>query len=173
MTIRIREASPDEHDEAGRVTAGAYAEFARPGDTEWEEYLARIADVPGRADRTTILVAVEGGTIVGSATLELDARVEEPEDPPLDPHEAHIRMLGVDPSVRGRGVGTLLMATCERAAIESGKTLMTLHTTHRMTAARRMYERLGYERGADRVFPDGFVLLSYAKRLGPTEPDRI
>jgi hypothetical protein len=34
-----------------------------------------------------------------------------------------------------------------------------------MAAARRMYERLGYERGEDRVFPDGFVLLSYTKRL--------
>jgi ribosomal protein S18 acetylase RimI-like enzyme len=165
MTIRIREATPDEHDEAGRVTAGAYAEFARPDDGDWEEYLARIADVSGRADRTTILVAVEGGTIVGSATLELVSRVEEPEDPPLRPDEAHIRMLGVDPAVRGRGVGTLLMATCERLALENGKTLMTLHTTERMVAARRMYERLDYERGNDRVFPDGFVLLSYAKRL--------
>jgi GNAT superfamily N-acetyltransferase len=171
VTIRIREASPDEHDEAGRVTAGAYAEFARPGDAGWEEYLARIADVPGRADRTTILVAVEGGTIVGSATLELDSRVEEPEDPPLRPEEAHIRMLGVDPAVRGRGVGTLLMSTCERLALQNGKTMMTLHTTQRMVAARRMYERLGYERGEDRVFPDGFVLLSYAKRLGSPGSD--
>jgi hypothetical protein len=28
-----------------------------------------------------------------------------------------------------------------------------------------MYEKLGYERGEDHVFPDGFVLLSYGKRL--------
>jgi ribosomal protein S18 acetylase RimI-like enzyme len=74
-------------------------------------------------------------------------------------------MLGVDPAWRGRGVGGLLMETCERLALERGKTLMTLHTTQRMAAARRMYERLGYERGEDRVFPDGFVLLSYTKRL--------
>ncbi len=45
---------------------------------------------------------------------------------------------------------------------------MTLNTTQRMAAAQRMYERLGYEREADRVFPDGFVLLSYAKRLSPS-----
>ena len=35
----------------------------------------------------------------------------------------------------------------------------------KMVAAQRMYERLGYVRGADRVFPDGFVLLSYRKEL--------
>jgi hypothetical protein len=34
-----------------------------------------------------------------------------------------------------------------------------------MLAARRMYERLGYARDADRVFPDGFVLLGYRKEL--------
>lgn len=165
MPIQIREATAGEHDEVGRVTAGAYAEFVRPGDADWQEYLARIADVQGRARRTTILVAVDGSRIVGSATLELDARVEEPEDPPLHPHEAHIRMLGVDPSARGRGVGSMLMRECERLAVDHGKTLMTLHTTQRMAAAQRMYEHLGYERAEDRVFPDGFVLLRYEKRL--------
>jgi hypothetical protein len=34
-----------------------------------------------------------------------------------------------------------------------------------MKAAQAMYERLGYERMEDRVFPDGFVLLGYTKRL--------
>ena len=165
MAITIREARDDEHREAGRVTAGAYAEFAPVGDEDWQGYLARIADVSDRAARTTIVVAVDADRIVGSATLELTARVEEPEDPPLHPHEAHIRMLGVDPSVRGHGVGTRLMEACERLAVAQGKTLMTLHTTQRMDAAQRMYERLGYVRGEDRVFPDGFVLLSYAKTL--------
>jgi hypothetical protein len=42
---------------------------------------------------------------------------------------------------------------------------MTLNTTKRMAAARAMYERLGYERTDDTVFPDGFVLLGYTKRL--------
>jgi ribosomal protein S18 acetylase RimI-like enzyme len=165
MGFEIREARPEEYEAAGRVTAGAYREFAPVGDEDWHGYLARIADVSERAARTTIVVAVDGERIVGSATLELAARVEEPEDPPLRPHEAHIRMLGVDPSARGSGVGTLLMEACERLAIDGGKTLMTLHTTERMGAAQRMYERLGYVRDEDRVFPDGFVLLSYHKTL--------
>lgn len=133
--------------------------------TAWEDYLRHIADVAGRADRTTVLVAVEEGRILGTATLEVDGRVDLDEDGQLGPEEAHIRMLGVAPSARGRGVARALMAACEQRARERGRTLVTLYTTARMPVAQRMYERLGYERGADRVFDDGFVLLSFSKRL--------
>ena len=165
MAIEVRVARPDEYDDAGSVTAAAYREFFEPDDDDLP-YLDRIADIRGRADRTTILVAVEGGRIVGSLTLELDGRVGDwGDDPPLDPGEAHIRMLGVAPAARARGVGGALMRDAEARARAAGKTHVTLNTTLRMVAGQRMYERLGYVRGADHVFPDGFVLLSYSKEL--------
>jgi len=166
--MEVREATLDEHAEAGRVTAEAYREFVGPGDEDWERYLQRIADVADRADRTTIMVAVEEGQILGSLTLELDGRVRdegEEEQRPLEPEEAHIRMLGVDPAARARGVARARMAESEARARAAGKTFMTLNTTQRMKAAQRMYERLGYERAEDIVFPDGFVLLGYSKKL--------
>ena len=167
MTIEVREAEPADHAEAGRVTALAYREFVPADDDgDWTRYLARMADVAGRADRTHILIALEEGRIVGSLTLELEGRVGDwDRDPPLAPGEAHIRMLGVDPAARARGVGTRLMAACEARARAAGKTFITLHTTQRMEAAQRMYARLGYERTEDHVFPDGFVLLGYRKEL--------
>jgi ribosomal protein S18 acetylase RimI-like enzyme len=166
--VEIREATSDEYAEAGRVTADAYREFVRPGDGDWERYLLRIADVADRADRATILVAVEDGLLLGSLTLELDARVRDEggeEQRPLDPEEAHIRMLGVDPAARACGVARALMAESEARARAAGKTFMTLRTTQRMKAAQAMYERLGYERTPNIVFPDGFVLLGYSKSL--------
>jgi ribosomal protein S18 acetylase RimI-like enzyme len=165
MAIQIREVGPEEHEEAGRVTAEAYREFVRPGEAAWEDYLRHIADVAGRADRTIVLVAVEGAGILGTATIELDGRIDEEEDGPLAPGEAHIRMLGVAPDARGRGVARALMAACEQRARDRGRSLITLHTTPRMPVAQRMYERLGYQRGLDRRFDDGFVLLSFSKRL--------
>ena len=167
MAIVAREALPEDFAEAGRVTAEAYREFvAQDDDDDWERYLARLADVGERATRTTILVAVEESRIIGCVTLELEGRVREGDgDPPLEPGEAHIRMLGVDPAARARGAGGRLMAECEARARAAGKTHITLHTTMKMEAAQRMYERLGYVRGADRVFPDGFVLLGYRKEL--------
>lgn len=165
MAIQIREIRPPEHEEAGRITAEAYREFVRPGEAAWEEYLDHIADVAGRAGRTSVLVAVEDRQILGSATLEVDGRIDEEEDGPLGQDEAHIRMLGVAQEARGRGVARGLMAACEARARAAGRTLVTLHTTPRMPVAQTMYAKLGYERGPDRRFEDGFVLLSFSKRL--------
>ena len=166
MTIQIRPALPEEHDETGRVTAGAYREFVGPEEDDWHDYLDHIANVAQRAEFAEVYVAVEDGQILGSATLELGERIDPHEDPPLGPHESHIRMLGVAPEARGGGVARALMTTCEDRARASGRTLMTLNTTQRMKTAQRMYEALGYVRGEDRVLPDGFVLISYAKDLG-------
>jgi ribosomal protein S18 acetylase RimI-like enzyme len=162
MNIEIREARPEEYAETGVVTANAYREFF--AETDLASYLDEIADVAGRAPRTTILVAVDGDRIVGSVTLELDGRTSD-EVGSLAPDEAHIRMLGVHPDARGSGVGKQLMAACEERARKAGRTRMTLHTTTSMRAAREMYTTLGYERSEDRVYPDGFVLLGYTKQL--------
>ncbi len=163
--IEIREATPAEHAEAGRITSEAYREFVRDDGDGWESYLARIADVADRATRTTILVALDVGRIVGSATLELHTRVEPEDDPALHPEEAHVRMVGVDASARRRGVARALLEECMQHARTAGKSYLTLHTTERMTAAMLMYESMGFARLDDRVFPDGFVLLTYRIEL--------
>lgn len=165
MELRIRAARPPEFEEVGRVTALAYREFVRPGERAWTRYLEHIADVAGRAPRALVLVAVDDDErILGSATLEHEARIDE-DDPPLGADEAHVRMLGVAAESRGRGVARALMDACANEARARGKTLLTLHTTERMMAAQRMYESMGFVRGNDRTFPDGFRLLTYAREL--------
>ena len=170
MTIEIREVRPEEYEEAGRVTADAYRGYVRPEDSaDWTAYLDELADVAGRADRTTVLVAVEGGRILGTNTLELDRRVDEGDDHRegrrLPPEEAHIRMLAVAPDAQGRGIGRALMDEAIRIARDRGKTVMSLNTTERMTVAQRMYEAMGFERLPDwEVSPD-FTLLSYRLAL--------
>ena len=164
-SIVVREALASEHEEAGRVTAAAYREFVGPDDHAWREYLDQIADVAGRADRTTVFVALDGERIVGSATLELVDRVEPDDDPALDPEESHIRMLGVHPDARRRGVARALMEVCFERARAEGKAFMTLHTIERMRDAQAMYESMGFDRLDDRVFPDGLVLLTYRRPL--------
>ncbi len=165
--MEVREIRPDEYEEAGRVTALAYREFVLPGETDWEEYLEHIADVHGRSGRSLVLIAVEDGRILGSATLELGERIDD-DDPPLAADEAHIRMLGVHPDARGRGVANALIEACFDRARRAGRSRMTLHTTTRMPIAQGMYERMGFERLHDRVFPDGFVLLTFEKAIPPS-----
>lgn len=166
--LEIREARTDEYEDAGRVAMDSYAEFfAARGADEDIGYLQMVGDVAGRAARTTILVAVDDGRIVGCVTLELEGRTDD-EDGLLPPERAHIRMLGVLPRARGRGIGRALMQECERRARDAGKTVVTLHTTRLMGAAQAMYDAMGYERTDDQVLPDGFVLLGYRKSLQPS-----
>lgn len=162
--MEIREARPEEYEEAGRVTALAYREFAPPDDPDWEEYLGEIADVAARAGVTTVLVAVEDGRVLGSATLEIDHKVPGSDpDRGLEPNEAHLRMLGVDPAARGRGAGHGLVEASIAVARDVGKDVLRLTTTRMMKVARGMYERMGFvatpER--DRHFESGFVLYAY------------
>ncbi|HEX6844488.1 MAG TPA: GNAT family N-acetyltransferase [Actinomycetota bacterium] len=167
MSVEIREARPDEHEEAGRVAMAAYDEFFAPGsEDEDHRYHRHIGDVAGRADRTTILAAIEDGALVGTLTLELEGRIGDKDgNPPLAPGEAHIRMLGVAPTARRRGIARALMVDAEARARAAGKTFVTLNTTHLMEAAQTMYRSMGYVRVEDEVLPDGFVLLGFRKDL--------
>lgn len=162
MAIEVRPVRPEEYAEAGRVTARAYQEFAVPGDPGWQEYLERIADIAARARRAEVMGAFADGRVLGTLTLELDRRIDGGHDrDPLDPDEAHIRMLGVDPGARGRGIGKALMEAAVAAARRAEKRRMTLGTTERMTAAHGLYESMGFVRGPDEVFDDDFRLRTY------------
>jgi GNAT superfamily N-acetyltransferase len=143
-TVRVRPVRPNEYEEAGAVTALAYREFMPP-DGDWGGYEKRLADVAGRATRALVLVADLDGTIAGTATLELDQRINpHSEQPPLDADEAHLRMLGVHPDHRKRGIGHLLVDACIEQARARGKRRLTLDTTEHMVGARAMYEGMGF-----------------------------
>lgn len=144
--VEIREVRPEEYEEAGRVVAAAYREFVpAEGGEGWERYLARVADVAGRADRTVVLVAVDGGRIVGGATIELHDVIGD-DDEVLPEGTAVLRMLGVLPEARGRGIARALVEEVIARARAAGKHTLLLRTTRLMRAARRLYESMGFER---------------------------
>jgi GNAT superfamily N-acetyltransferase len=160
--VEIRDVTPDEYEEAGRVTALAYREFLPPDPSPgWDEYLDAIADIAGRADRTTVLVAVEDGRILGTATIEIDATIGD-DDWELPPDVAALRMLGVDPGARRAGIGRALVQASMEAARARGKRHFMLRTTTRMSVAQRMYESMGFRRdpSLDVSFPE-VDLLGY------------
>jgi ribosomal protein S18 acetylase RimI-like enzyme len=161
--MEVRLARPEDCEPAGRVTADAYREFAPADDDGWDAYLAEIADVAGRARLTPVLVALEDGRVLGSATVEMDDRVLGDDDRALPPEMASLRMLGVDPSARGRGAGRALVRASIDLARSAGKTLMVLRTTEPMVGAQRLYESMGFERDPERDlrFDDGFRLIAY------------
>jgi predicted N-acetyltransferase YhbS len=75
--------------------------------------------------RRKVFVAVTGSRIVGTASLE----------------EQSVRTVFVSPDVQGQGVGRLLMAAVERAALEAG--VETLVVPSSLTAE-PFYSKLGF-----------------------------
>jgi ribosomal protein S18 acetylase RimI-like enzyme len=161
----VREVRPDEYATAGEVTALAYVEFADSTSPEWAEYLARIADIAGRATRTTVLVAVGGNRVLGSATLELTERIEATGTKPVAPDEVHLRMLGVHPDQRRRGIGRLLVNASIDVARANGRRRLTLETTDRMHAAQALYQSMGFRWLGVREVAPGLSFQDYEMRL--------
>ena len=58
---------PEEWGEAGRETRAGFAALLSRSDPE---YLEVVADVAERSGRTTVLVALEKGRILGSVTAQ-------------------------------------------------------------------------------------------------------
>ena len=82
-----------------------------------------------------MLVARLGGTIAGTAQLDLDTM-------PSKRHHAEVSKVLVDPKFRRAGVARALMLEIEARAEAAGRWLITLDTAG--DAAEALYRSLGY-----------------------------
>ncbi|TKJ30544.1 GCN5 family acetyltransferase [Blastococcus sp. CCUG 61487] len=159
--MSVEPALPEDHARIAELTVGVYVD----GELASDGYTAELADVAGRASRSELLVVRDaGGRVVGSVALVLSGDFGEVT---VSDEEAAFRMLVVDPVARGRGVGHLLVSSCLDRARAAGKRRMVISTDPRMTAAHRLYERLGFTRLPERDWSPmpGIDLLVYALDL--------
>jgi len=160
LTVRL--VRPEEADEAGRLVVAAFE--AMPGTHMSGGYAAELADVAGRSSVSEVFVAVDDGAIVGCTTLVTDWMSPMAEQ--MLEAECQIRMMAVDPSRQGRGIGQLLLgAAMSRARGPDGFPAMFLHSTPQMHAAHRLYQRNGFVRVPERDWAPVPDLLLLAFRL--------
>jgi GNAT superfamily N-acetyltransferase len=160
----VRPIRDDEIAALSEITVAAYGTLAM----DVGDYRDTLADVADRVRSAMVLVAVDGDRVLGGVTYVPDATSTYAEF--TDDDGAGIRMLAVDPAVRGGGVGEALVAACVAMARADGRSRVVLHTTDAMAAARRLYARLGFIRAADRDWSPqpGITLLGYELQLCDT-----
>ena len=138
--MEIRLIRPEESAALGRITVEAYRQlFEADSLGSYEE---ELANVEARRRDSLVFVALENETLRGGVTYVPDAnRVMSEFD---DPHAAGIRMLAVDPSYQGHGVGRSLVEACLARARFDHRARVILHSTPVMVVAQALYVRLGF-----------------------------
>ena len=109
-----------------------------------EGYPAGPSDIVARMERfaspySRVVVADLDGEVLGFIALHALPRFEH------DDRIVRILALVVDPLVRERGIGHLLMAEAERIAREIDAAFLEVTAGHHRPEARRLYESLGYD----------------------------
>jgi GNAT superfamily N-acetyltransferase len=113
-------------------------------DMHFEALVARIAsDYVSQLDpkRENAWIALLHGNPVGCVFV-VQARNDNTHTP--EPGVAQLRMLLVEPSARGLGLGKRLVAQCHQFAAAAGYTRMRLWTNSLLLAARGIYVAAGY-----------------------------
>ncbi|HEY2704782.1 MAG TPA: GNAT family N-acetyltransferase [Candidatus Dormibacteraeota bacterium] len=160
---QVSEALPEELARLSELTVAAYRAVAPMPDG----YAAELADVQGRAadPGAVVLAARLGGRVVGGATVVLAPG--SPLAELLEPGDAGLRMLAVDPEVQGAGVGRALVEATIELSRGRGLRRLSLHTHMIFVRARALYEAMGFERTPERDVDAGpeLHLLAYVLEL--------
>ena len=172
--VVVRTAATDsEIAAAGALTAEAYHADRLINDDD--EYADELRDASRRAREATLLVAALPGddedVVVGTITL---APAGSSYAEVARPGEVELRMLGVAPEARRRGIAEALMRASMRATVALGAGAAVLSTLDTMTTAQRLYDRLGFRREPDRDWGhEGVGLRVYSWHVPPAPGVRI
>ncbi|CAN5180919.1 hypothetical protein BH10PSE7_BH10PSE7_11840 [soil metagenome] len=160
MTVSIRAFEERDRDAvialARELQAHEFPMFDRlkPPDSIGGWYIDHLQSECGKK-QGTILVAEEDGRISGYATILTHIAADDV-DEELDYVFAQVGDLAVTEKNRGRGIGTALLAECERRARLAGRDELRIGVLARNDGARHAYDRFGFTDFA----------VSMRKRLG-------
>ena len=152
-TSEVRRAGVEDAAEIARLLHDFNTEFAEPtpGIPALAEYSRRLL----AAGEMTVLLAGEGPDGIALIRFRPSVWTGGP--------EAHLQELYVVPALRGRGIGRALLEATIAAAREAGATGIDLNTGETDTAARALYESMGFSNREGS--PDGPAMLFYEREI--------
>jgi ribosomal protein S18 acetylase RimI-like enzyme len=144
QAIKNRPARAEELGKVEKLVKTAYREFQplMPA-AAWNRWMDNIRETL-QAPEGVVLVAGDQGRIKGAVKFYPDAAQSHLGQWPAG--AASMRLLAVPPAHRGRGYGRLLTQACLNRARELAIPAIFLYTGTFMTAARQLYEQLGFKR---------------------------
>jgi len=153
----IRNANPSEFGEIGKLMVLVYSQLEGfPNKSEQPAYYQMLANIGEltKKPKTELLVAVSSsGKMAGGVVYFSDmAFYGSGGTATKEKNASGFRLLAVDPSTRGNGIGKLLTEECIRKARIHKNSQVVIHTTNSMQVAWKMYEKLGFKRSEDLDF---------------------
>jgi predicted GNAT family N-acyltransferase len=115
-----------------------------------EQGVSFEADQDGRDPEATHIVAVDGGTVIGTCRLLFRGPV------------ARLGRLAVEAGRRGDGVAAAILKEADRVAGDAGAESIALHA---QTYAQSLYESAGYEEYGPTFVEEGIEHVAMEKRL--------
>lgn len=157
MKLKFRRARPADYSDIRRITRDAYLHAGH--FAAGHPYMSVLEKVEHRAEHAEVWVAEASGALVAAVTLTFAG---QPYSEIARDHELEFRMLAVDPTFQGRGVGRSVV----RQIIEHGQSLpdikaISITSATFMERAHGLYESLGFRRvsARDWYVPGEDVLL--------------
>lgn len=156
----IRNAKPPEFESIGKLMVQVYSTLdGFPNEDEQPQYYKMLANIGEltKKPETELLVAVSyQGEIAGGVVYFSDMKYYGSGGiATREKNASGFRLLAVDPNVRGKGIGKLLIRECIRKANERNHSQVIIHTTMAMQTAWKMYEVMGFKRSEDLDFMQG------------------
>jgi ribosomal protein S18 acetylase RimI-like enzyme len=145
--MKLLKANLEQFDEVAALIERVKEDLVAQGIFQWDEHYPNRVFIHEAISDGNLYVFLTDGAIVGSVVLdewqspEWDAiNWQETESPVLVIHA-----LAIEPRLQGRGYGSSLLRACEQLASEHGYGCVRLDVFAGNPAARRLYERHGYQ----------------------------
>lgn len=156
----VRNAKPSEFEAVGKLMVQVYSQLdGFPNEKEQPDYYRMLSNIGEltKKSKTELLIAVSSvGKIVGGIVYFSDMQFYGSGGTATEEQNASgFRLLAVDHSTRGQGIGKLLSNECIEKAKRLNQEQVIIHSTKAMQIAWKMYEKLGFKRSEDLDFLQG------------------
>ena len=158
----VRDFEPSDSAAVDALALRAFAQY-QESYSDWPAFSKRLGQFVQNSSQSEIIVAEMDGVVVGAVAYVGAAQPKPPFYPPEWPM---LRMLVVEPSKRGLGVGRALTEAVIGRAVRDRAPLIALHTSPLMQVALPLYERMGFRREREIAPIFGVPYALYVKPLG-------